>query len=136
MSGRPKKDRDHQKKTAQAFDEYRRRYRAQLNPLDYPGCVSLVYELDMPVLVVTQSGMNIVGELASYDRYLNIVLTKAHIVEEVDGVISKTFFGALCVREADIIYIGRINDELSNEILGRKSGPQRKLHVCYTDLSV
>ena len=114
------RDQKHRIDLAMQFDQYREQYKKTLNPNDYPGNLSLVYELDTRVCLITTDDSTYVGELSSFDHFGNVVLAKASLrqfVTEEEHV--DTFFGILFFRAEQILMIGRIDPNKEKDLFGQ-----------------
>jgi small nuclear ribonucleoprotein (snRNP)-like protein len=102
---------DRRKETAARFDAVRRQFKAQINPADYPGQISLVFELDTEVCLITEEGETIVGELSSYDSYGNVVLRRARGRIYGPQGFQDLFYGHCYFRAERIMLIGQIDKQ-------------------------
>ena len=97
------------------FDNIRKEYKAKLNPKDYPGTVSLIYELDVPICVITNDGSTIIGELTSFDQYGNIIVSKARARVFTPTGVQDVQYGVCYFRTEDVVLVGRIDKEKETE---------------------
>ena len=107
------KDQKHRIELAKQFDLYREDFKKKLNPTDYPGTLSLIFELDTRVCLVTIDDETFVGELSSFDHFGNVILSKAQLItfnekdEKNDGVKQ----GIVFFRAEQILMIGKMDAE-------------------------
>jgi small nuclear ribonucleoprotein (snRNP)-like protein len=106
-----RKDADMKREWAMRFNENRDRYKQTLNPQEYPGSMSLIFELDTRVWVVTAEGQTFIGELSSFDTFGNIVLSKAYDGEYALSGQPAPGLGILHLRAERIMLIGQIDRE-------------------------
>lgn len=101
---------------AQRWQKIRDEYKETLDIHDYPGQVSLIFELDTRVMVLTGKGETIIGELASFDSYGNLILEKAKGRTITDAGVSDLLYGTCYIRLSDVTLIGRIDSEKEEEM--------------------
>jgi small nuclear ribonucleoprotein (snRNP)-like protein len=106
-----KRETDLKREWAMRFNENRDKYKATLNPQEYPGSMSLIYELDTRVWVVTAEGQTFVGELSSFDTFGNIVLSKAYDGDYALSGEPISSLGIIYLRAEGIMLIGQIDRE-------------------------
>ena len=99
--------------TAKKFNEIRRKYKATLDPEHYPGNASLVFELDLPVCIITTQNETFVGELSSFDNYGSVILSKARLrtIDLETKEVFDTQFNTCFFRAEQIKMIGEIDSE-------------------------
>lgn len=107
------------KETAQKFDQIRKDYKASLKPEEYPGTLSLIYDLDVPVCVITNDHQTWIGELHSYDTFGNIILGKARNRFIQPNGVTDSSFGVCYFRSEQIMLIGQVDKTKENEIFER-----------------
>lgn len=118
MMSNDEKDLKHKKMLAKAYDKYREDYKQKLNPQTYPGNMSLIFELDTRVCVVTTGDITYVGELSSFDPFGNITLAKASTREfGVNGPEPETKLDNIFIKSDVIVLIGKVNKAKENELL-------------------
>jgi small nuclear ribonucleoprotein (snRNP)-like protein len=110
---------DRRKATAARFDEIRRQYKAQLNPTDFPGQMSLVFELDTEVCLITEEGETIVGELSSYDAFGNVILRRARGRVYYQGGFRDLSYGHCFFRAERIMLLGQIDKQKEGEFFAK-----------------
>ncbi|EAX98557.1 Sm protein [Trichomonas vaginalis G3] len=113
-------DRDlrHKKLLAKEFDKYREDYKAKLNPEEYPGNMSLIFELDTKVCVITADDIEYVGELSSFDQFGNIILAKAVLrTFGPNGYDDEEKLGTIFIRSDQVILIGKVDKDKENKLL-------------------
>ncbi|KAH0792733.1 Sm protein [Histomonas meleagridis] len=99
------------KETALMFQALRTKFKDNINPEEYPGTMSLVYELDSPVYLLTTDNEPFVGELNSFDAFGGVVLSK------VKSVIGNMTYGTCYFRSEQILFIGHINKDMEAELI-------------------
>ncbi|KAK8887526.1 SM-like, degradation of cytoplasmic mRNAs and positively regulates transcription initiation [Tritrichomonas musculus] len=104
------------KETAMLFDNIRNDYKAGLKMSDYPGTMSLVFDLDTPVCVVTTDFQTFIGELSSFDSFGNIVLSRARNRFIYQSGVNDASYGTCYFRTDDIVLIGRIDKDKESEV--------------------
>ena len=106
------RDQKHRIELARQFDLYREDYKKKLNPADYPGNLSLIFELDTRVCLVTTEDTTYVGELSSFDHFGNVILSKTMcITTDANDDTTATPCGILFFRAEQILMIGRMDPE-------------------------
>lgn len=103
-------------KDAQMWQQIRDEYRETLDVHDYPGQASLIFELDTRVMVLTRKGETIIGELASFDAYGNLILEKAKDRTITDAGVSDLLYGTCYIQRRNVVLIGRIDSEKEEEM--------------------
>lgn len=93
------------KETALMFQELRNDYKGSLNPSEYPGTLSLIFELDSKVLLMTTDNELYIGELNSFDAFGSVVISKTHYPS------SEKNLGVCYFRSEQIAFIGHIDKE-------------------------
>eukprot|EP00924_Labyrinthula_sp_SR-Ha-C_P004858 maker-scaffold_1-snap-gene-14.5-mRNA-1 protein AED:0.33 eAED:0.33 QI:87/1/1/1/0/0.33/3/139/119 len=75
-----------------------------------PGSLSLINDLDKKVLVVLRDGKHLIGKLASYDQYTNVVLkdTKEYLFN--DKIYAKDELGLYVIKTDNIVIISTIRE--------------------------
>lgn len=116
------RDREHRADMAKQFDAYREDYKNTLDPLDYPGNLSLIFELDTRVCVVTNDNRTLIGELSSYDTFGNIVLSKCVERDISAGGGLDRQYGIVFIRTEQIIMIGRVDAEKEQRLINEING--------------
>ncbi|OHS95962.1 Sm protein [Tritrichomonas foetus] len=104
------------KETAIRFDAIRKEYKAGLNRGDYPGTLSMIFDLDVPVCVYTMDNETFVGELTSFDQFGNIVLSKARSRYVTAQGVEDTSYGTCYFRSEQIMLLGPIDKEKESEL--------------------
>ena len=94
---------------AHFFDKRRDDHKAKLNPNDYPGNLSLIFELDTRVCVITTTGHTYIGELSSFDNFGSVILSKAIIRRIEYGNPVDFRVGYIFIRSEQIMIIGKID---------------------------
>lgn len=107
---------DKKKETAMYFDAIRKEYKDGLKPDDYPGTMSLVFDLDTPICVITTDFQTFIGELSSFDGFGNIVLSRARNRFITPNGVEDTSYGTLYFRTEQICLIGRIDKDKENDV--------------------
>lgn len=111
-------DPEKQKQTAIKFDAIRKKWKQDLVPTDYPGTVSLIFELDTRICLITNDGETILGELSSWDKFGNVVISKAKARAFDDNVVHDTKLGVCYFRSDQIALIGQIDKEKEKKLYG------------------
>lgn len=104
------------KSDAIIFDQKRAEFKKKLNPQEYPGNISMIFELDLRVCVVTDSNQTYVGELSSFDEYGSVVLTKAFLRIINGNNVENISFGCIMLRAENIAMIGQIDKQKEIEL--------------------
>lgn len=107
---------DKKKETALYFDAIRKEYKDNLKKEDYPGTMSLVFDLDTPICVITTDFQTFIGELSSFDTFGNIVLSRARNRYISAIGVEDTSYGTLYFRTEQIVLIGRVDKDKENEV--------------------
>lgn len=111
MRGRVNKqvDKAKQKETARLYDDRREQYKQKLDKNDYPGSMSLVFELDVPVVVIMKGGETVTGTLMSFDHFGTVVLSGARY--GTSGMSMQT-----CIFQGDdIVLVGHLKKQKDGE---------------------
>ena len=115
----PAKDQKHRIELAKQYDQYREDYKKKLNPADYPGNLSLIFELDTKVCLITTDNSTYIGELSSFDHFGNVVLSKvADRNVSVEGQVLDTHFGTIFIRAEQILMIGKVDQKKEKTFFG------------------
>jgi small nuclear ribonucleoprotein (snRNP)-like protein len=99
------------RETAARFDAIRRQYKSQLDPSQFPGQISLIFELDTEVCLITEDGETIIGELSSYDSFGNVVLRRARGRNYSQGGYMDLPYGHCYFRAERIMLIGQVDKQ-------------------------
>jgi small nuclear ribonucleoprotein (snRNP)-like protein len=102
---------DRKKEAAARFDAIRRKYKATLDPSDYPGQISLIFELDTEVCLITVENETIIGELSSFDSFGNVVLRRARGRIYSQFGFQDLFYGHCYFRAERVLLIGQIDKQ-------------------------
>lgn len=119
-------DKDRKLQCAIRYDQLRRQYKEKLNPKDWIGTMSLIYELDTPVCLITSDGETVIGELSSFDTYGNIILAKSRgrrFVSEFE--VEDRQYGTCFFRAEEVMAIGSIDPDKEAEYFHQKN-PQEQ----------
>jgi len=109
------------KEIALQFDQLRENYKSKLDPDQYPGNMSLIFELDTRVCVITTDGQTIIGELTSFDNFGSIVLSKARDRVFINDEPRDLSLGIVFIRSEQIMVIGRIDPKKEKELFSESS---------------
>ena len=101
---------------AAKFDQVRKEYKETLMPSDFPGTLSLVFDLDVRVCVVTMTNDTIIGELSSFDTFGNVILSKARNRNAGPTGVNDVSLGICYLRSEQIMMIGQIDKEAERNL--------------------
>ena len=110
------KDQKHRAELAKQYDQYREEYKKKLTPTDYPGNLSLIFELDTKVCLITTDDTTYVGELSSFDHFGNVVLAKTTAKYAQGGEIVERRLDNVFFRAEQIELIGKIDPKKENKM--------------------
>jgi U6 snRNA-associated Sm-like protein LSm1 len=114
---------DHRRETAARFKVIRKEYKQKLDPQDYPGQISLVFELDTDVCIITGEGETVIGELSSYDAFGNVILRRARCRIFGPAGIQDIPYGDCYFRAERVMLIGQIDKEKNAQVFPQASAP-------------
>lgn len=110
---------DKKKEAALYFDAIRKEYKDGLKPTDYPGTLSLIFDLDTLVCVITTDFQTFIGELSSFDAFGNIILSKTRNRYITQAGVDDTAYGTLYFRTEQILLIGRVDKDKEYDIFSQ-----------------
>ena len=93
------------KETALKFQALRNDYKSSINPSEFPGTMSLIYELDSRVLLMTTDNEAFTGEPNSFDSFGSVILSKTK------SPFNDVNYGTCYFRSEQISFIGHIDKE-------------------------
>ena len=107
---------EQKREMAKRYDKIRREFKSKLDPRKYPGTVSLIYELDTRVCLITSDGETIMGELSSFDTFGNVVISKARgrVYRGSEGFMDIPY-GTCFFSAEQVMAVGSIDEEKEKE---------------------
>jgi small nuclear ribonucleoprotein (snRNP)-like protein len=112
---------DYARETAIRSNTIRRDFKQQLNPHEWPGHMSLIYELDSEVCVITEDGETVVGELSSYDQFGNVVLRRARGRQFTPQGIQDLTYGYAYFRAERVVLVGQVDKDKEAKLFAQYS---------------
>jgi small nuclear ribonucleoprotein (snRNP)-like protein len=109
------------RETAMRHNAIRRDFRQQLNPHEWPGHMSLVFDLDTEVCVVTEDGETVVGELSSYDCFGNIILRRGRGRQFTEQGIQDLVYGYAYFQTERVVLVGQVDKDKEAKLFAQYS---------------